>query len=87
MPDAQHGRQRAHGERVDDGDDDLAALQAGGPAGRTPGTVVTPGETRHFTFGSGDFLLHDLENTGDAPLVFVTVEFIRSANLPLRLEP
>ncbi|MFD3946721.1 hypothetical protein [Streptomyces sp. NPDC058579] len=55
--------------------------------GTTREVVYTEGETRHFTFGPGDFLLHDLENTGDTPLVFVTVEFLRSANRPLPLEP
>ncbi|MFJ3923562.1 hypothetical protein [Streptomyces sp. NPDC090022] len=43
------------------------------------------GETRHFAFGPGGFLLHALENTGDGPLVFVTVEFKGSANEPLPL--
>lgn len=55
--------------------------------GTTREVTYTAGETRHFTFGPGDFPLHDLENTGDAPLVFVTVEFMRSANRPLRREP
>ncbi len=32
------------------------------------------GETRHFTFGPGEYLLHDLENIGDTPIAFVTVE-------------
>lgn len=34
----------------------------------------TPGQTRHFTFGPGQYLLHDLENHGDTPLTFITVE-------------
>jgi mannose-6-phosphate isomerase-like protein (cupin superfamily) len=33
------------------------------------------GETRHFNFRNGDFMVHDLENIGDTPLKFVTVEF------------
>ncbi len=33
-----------------------------------------PGETRHFTFTPGEYLLHDLENIGDTPLAFITVE-------------
>lgn len=32
------------------------------------------GETRHFVFGPGEYLLHDLENVGDTQLLFVTVE-------------
>ena len=52
------------------------------------GTTVeysyAPGETRHETYGTGEFKVHDLENIGDADLVFMTVEFIeRSANTPL----
>ena len=41
-------------------------------------SVVTyhEGETRHIEFGPGEYLLHDLENAGDAPLAFVTVEFL-----------
>lgn len=33
------------------------------------------GDTRHFDFRDGAFMVHDLENTGDTPLKFVTVEF------------
>jgi hypothetical protein len=43
------------------------------------------GETRHFRFGRGEFLLHDLENTGLSELVFTTVEFLDGANPPLPL--
>ncbi|MBP2267349.1 hypothetical protein D3C73_913040 [compost metagenome] len=32
------------------------------------------GDTRHFQFGPGEYLLHDLENIGQSQLVFVTVE-------------
>ena len=42
-----------------------------------------PGETRHETYGPGEFKVHDLENTGDKELVFMTVEFLDSANTPL----
>jgi quercetin dioxygenase-like cupin family protein len=43
-----------------------------------------PGETRHETYGAGEFKVHDLENLGDADMVFMTVEFIEgSANMPL----
>ncbi|MGO4428268.1 hypothetical protein AB4Z54_58510, partial [Streptomyces sp. MCAF7] len=41
------------------------------------------GETRHFTFGPGEYLLHDIENVGDTELVFTTVEHLDSANAPL----
>ena len=52
------------------------------------GTTVeysyAPGETRHEVYGPGEFKVHDLENIGDAELVFMTVESIdSSANKPL----
>ena len=44
------------------------------------------GETRHETYGPGEFKVHDLENIGDADMVFMTVEFIEgSANKPLAI--
>ena len=47
--------------------------------------TYSPGETRHYTFGAGEYLLHDLENVGSTELVFTTVEFLQSANQPLPL--
>ncbi|MGV9803662.1 hypothetical protein ACWDTP_37010 [Mycobacterium sp. NPDC003449] len=43
------------------------------------------GETRFYTFGAGEFLLHDLENIGSTPLKFLTVELLASANPPIAL--
>jgi quercetin dioxygenase-like cupin family protein len=43
------------------------------------------GETRHETYGPGQFKVHDLENIGDAEMVFMTVEFLHSANAPLAI--
>lgn len=40
------------------------------------------GETRHFTFGAGEEMVHDLQNIGTDTLSFVTVEFLNSANAP-----
>ena len=37
-------------------------------------------ETQHESYGPGKSKIHDLENTGDTELVFVTVEFLDSAN-------
>jgi hypothetical protein len=34
----------------------------------------------------GEFMTHDLENIGDTPLIFATVEFLHSANAPLEVE-
>lgn len=44
------------------------------------------GETRHFHFGPGEFLLHDIENIGHDDLVFTTVEHLDSANPALPLD-
>lgn len=44
------------------------------------------GDTQHHEYGRGEFMIHDLENTGDTPLVFATVEFLETANEPLLLD-
>ena len=41
------------------------------------------GDTKHFTFESGERMTHSLENIGDTDLIFTTVEFKKSANDPL----
>lgn len=41
------------------------------------------GDTKHFTFGPGEHTVHDLENIGLEPLIFVTVEFKGGSNRPL----
>jgi hypothetical protein len=41
------------------------------------------GETRHEVYGAGEYKVHDLENIGDADMVFMTVEFLDSANKPM----
>jgi hypothetical protein len=43
------------------------------------------GETRHEAYGPGEFKVHDLENIGDGDMVFMTVEFLDSANKPLAI--
>ena len=43
------------------------------------------GETRHESYGPGEFKVHDLENIGGEELVFTTVEFLKSANKPLKI--
>ena len=43
------------------------------------------GETRHETYGAGEFKVHDLENLGDREMIFMTVEFKDSANKPMPL--
>ena len=53
--------------------------------GTTRDVTYRAGETRHFTFAEGEYLLHDIENVGDGELVFTTVEHLDSANPPLPL--
>ncbi len=54
--------------------------------GETSNVEYQPGDTKHHTYGPGEFLIHDLENTGDTSLIFTTVEFKGGANQPLRLD-
>jgi len=51
--------------------------------GRVAEVAYQIGDTRHFTFGPGESMTHDLENIGDAVLCFTTVEFFGGANPPL----
>lgn len=53
--------------------------------GSTVEYTYEPGETRHESYGPGAFKVHDLENVGDQELVFMTVEFVVSANKPLAI--
>ena len=53
--------------------------------GETREYTYTAGETRHETYGPGEYKVHDLENIGDTDLIFVTVEFLNSANKPLTI--
>lgn len=51
--------------------------------GTTVEYTYQPGETRHETYGSGQWKVHDLENLGDQDMVFMTIEFLDSANKPM----
>lgn len=42
-----------------------------------------PGETRHYYYGEGEYMLHSVENIGDTELYFTTVEFLDGPNEPL----
>ena len=53
--------------------------------GTTVEYTYQPGETRHETYALGQFKVHDLENIGDKEMVFMTVEFLDSANKPLAI--
>jgi len=54
----------------------------GGPA---QASEYFAGQTKHLTFKKGEFMIHDLENIGTEPLLFMTVEHLQSANQPLPL--
>lgn len=56
----------------------------GGPAREAR---YVAGQTSHMRFAPGEFMLHDLENVGETPLTFITVEHLESANPPLPLPP
>jgi quercetin dioxygenase-like cupin family protein len=53
--------------------------------GTTVEYTYYPGETRHETYGPGQYKVHDLENLGDSELIFTTTEFLDSANKPLSI--
>ena len=53
--------------------------------GTTLECTYKPGETRHESYGSGEFKVHDLQNLSDGEMVFMTVEFKDSANTPMPL--
>jgi quercetin dioxygenase-like cupin family protein len=53
--------------------------------GTTVEYTYAPGETRHETYAGGECKVHDLENVGDKEMVFMTIEFLQSANQPLPL--
>ncbi|MBQ1203034.1 MAG: hypothetical protein IIX61_04400 [Loktanella sp.] len=47
--------------------------------------VYAVGDTKHHRYAAGECKIHDLQNTGDTPLVFTTVEFLDSANAALSI--
>jgi len=53
--------------------------------GSTVEYTYQPGETRHESYGTGEYKVHDLENLGDKDMVFMTIEFLNSANKPLAI--
>ena len=54
-------------------------------SGEVTDTEYTVGETKHFHYGTGDYMMHSLENTGDTDLAFTTVEFMDGTNPPLEI--
>ncbi len=53
--------------------------------GTTVEYTYYPGETRHETYGAGQYKVHDLENLGDGEMIFTTTEFLDSANKALSI--
>jgi hypothetical protein len=53
--------------------------------GSTVEFTYSPGETRHETYAAGECKVHDLQNLGDKEMIFMTIEFLQSANKPLPL--
>lgn len=51
--------------------------------GRVAEMDYAEGDTKHFVFGPGESMTHDLENIGTTVLRFATVEFLGGANPPL----
>jgi hypothetical protein len=50
--------------------------------GTTRRVSYQPGTTRHYTFGPGQYLMHDLNNVGSTDLIFITVEHKREPGDP-----
>jgi hypothetical protein len=48
--------------------------------GRVAEMDYAEGDTKHFAFGPGESMTHDLENVGFTVLRFATVEFLGGAN-------
>ncbi len=53
--------------------------------GRVAEVEYAVGDTQHHAYGPESSMTHDLENIGDTELTFTTVEFLDSANTPLRV--
>lgn len=43
------------------------------------------GQTKHFHYGEGDYMLHSVENIGETDIAFTTVEFLDGTNPPLAI--
>ena len=54
-------------------------------SGEVRDTIHYVGETKHFYYGPGDYMLHSVENIGDTDLVFATVEYLDGTNPPLTI--
>jgi beta-alanine degradation protein BauB len=63
----------------------LAAGKARGyfSGGRIVDVEHYVGETKHFKYAKGEYMIHSVENIGESDLRFTTVEFLDSPNQPL----
>jgi len=50
-----------------------------------PSNILSARRNPHETYGAGQYKIHDLENLGDKEMVFMTIEFLNSANKPLAI--
>jgi beta-alanine degradation protein BauB len=55
--------------------------------GSTVEMSYTVGQTVHHQYAKGEFMMHDLQNIGQTPLGFTTVEFLDSPNEAIPLKP
>ena len=46
-------------------------------------SVHTVGQTKHMSFGPGEYMVHSVENIGDTDLIFTTIEFLDGPNEPI----
>jgi hypothetical protein len=53
--------------------------------GTTVEATYVAGETKHHVYRQDEYKVHDLENIGSTELIFTTVEFLDSTNVPLPL--
>ena len=37
------------------------------------------GDTKHLTYGSGEFIIHDIMNIGETEMLFATAEFLEGS--------
>ena len=49
-------------------------------SGEIRDVVHYAGETKHFFYGPGEYMVHAVENIGDTELYFTTVEFLDGTN-------
>ena len=51
--------------------------------GRIADSTYSKGQTQHYHYGPGEYMLHSLENIGDTELQFITVEHLSNPGAAL----